>query len=230
MFVCKTETLKYRSKERTVKELSCCRRPVMILTCRWWSTEWDGPLFLWLLSPPRPPPPSSPYWQLAAGTISSNLSLAPWWHHGHNAYRPQVGVIDEELHLFVFCVCVLVSYVYLNTSDCTFSAGMKLKYCGILCVQNTFHTQRVFFFPLLFLVLCAPLEMSPCSLQFHMQHLAPQSDGYTKVSTRISCMPSAIYMFYPLFFPSFTSFPHFYFRQSSCMFYHPKYVTSLSDK
>lgn len=154
MFVCKTETLKYRSKERTVKELSCCRRPVMILTCRWWSTEWDGPLFLWLLSPPRPPPPSSPYWQLAAGTISSNLSLAPWWHHGHNAYRPQVGVIDEELHLFVFCVCV--------SELCLFKYFWLYFFCWneteilwhFMCTEHISHTTCVFLSLTVFSAVC----------------------------------------------------------------------------
>ncbi|XP_078147098.1 cilia and flagella-associated protein 47-like [Centroberyx gerrardi] len=42
-------------------------------------------------------------------------------------------------------------------------------------------------------VLCAPLEMSPSSLQFHVEPLAPHSDAYTQVSTvelRAVCVES----------------------------------------
>lgn len=43
-------------------------------------------------------------------------------------------------------------------------------------------------FPLflnVFVALCAPLEMSPSSLQFQVEPLAPQSDVYTKVSITV---------------------------------------------
>lgn len=61
----------------------------------------------------------------------------------------------------------------------------------------------VFLSPLLkcLLVLCAPLEMSPSSLQFHVEPLALQSDANTKVSTRaclqpINFLPPSISMFF----------------------------------
>lgn len=160
--------------------MSSCRWTVMTLTCHWWSTEWDGPLLLCLLSPLRPPPP--PRCQLAAGSMSSNLCLSLWRHHSHSIYGPQVG------SLLWSCECV---WNWRRNTD-------------IVHVQNTIHTWEqvhvakcnAFLSLAVFLVLCSPLEMSPSSLQFYVKPSTPQSDANTKVS--FSCLLPFTY--FPLYF------------------------------
>lgn len=119
-------------------------------------------LILSLPPPPSPPPPSARC-QLEAQGMSSNLGLSPWRHHSHCAFRPQVGVIDEEL---AFWMCVSVTYYDI------WHLTALLKNWRILYANDTF----------LISVLCAPLEISPSSLQFYVEHLALQSHDYTQVS------------------------------------------------
>lgn len=143
----------------------------MTLTCPWWSTEWGGPSHRCLLFPLCPLHPLPPSCQLAVWSIRSNHfpTLSPWQHSIHGAYRPQV----ESLMWSEVKSDKLILYL-LNVWDKfhTLIQGNK--------AENCFYC---FCFPCsnVFLALCAPLEMSPSSLQFQVEPLAPQSDAYTKV-------------------------------------------------
>lgn len=86
-------------------------------------------LVLWLPPPPSPLPLSARC-QLEARGMSSNLGLSPWWHHSHCTFRPQVGVIDEEL---AFWMCVSV------TSYDIWHLTAPLKNWRILYANDTFH-------------------------------------------------------------------------------------------
>lgn len=73
----------------------------------------------------------------------------------------------------------------------------------------------------MFIVLCAPLELSPSSLQFLVEPLAPPSDAYTKVSTRVYLQ---IIIFLPPSIPKYS----LYFFNFLKLSLHLYWLSSLS--
>ena len=103
-------------------EMSSCRWTVMTLTCHWWSTEWNGPLLLCLLSPLHPPHP--PHCQLAAGSMSSNLRLSLRRHHSPSVCGPQVGSLVWSSE------CLRLKKKYWHFSCAEYNSHMGTSSCG----------------------------------------------------------------------------------------------------
>lgn len=110
--------------------------------------------------------------------MSSNICLSPRQHHRHRIYRPQVQVIDDHLY-------VIYLYSYLN-HFCNFVEMNQQRH--VILIFCVYHYSFVFIF-LLFLALCAPLEISPSMLQCHIQHLKLEPDDYIIQKVLFCCLP-----------------------------------------